>query len=169
MRLEGDVPGAAAMIDPETNGDPSLDYYPVHYERAVLDMLRGHPAAALQRIDALAEFPITVAENRIAVNESAAIVEMWCGHHSRALDRLLTILGDCIRTDASAYVGDLLVLAARSAADLADAAPDRAGAHRHLAQLRDLRPGPTRTRWHRTPRFRRARPSRPVGSPKRSG
>ena len=53
LRLAGRVHEAAELIDPVTQGAPSRDRWPAHSERALLDLLRGHREAAIERIEAL--------------------------------------------------------------------------------------------------------------------
>lgn len=139
MRHEGDVRGAAEVIDPVTDDSPTQDRNPVHYERATLDMLRGRLDAALGRLEALAGFPIAVAVNRIECTEHASTVEIWCGLPRQAFERSLAVLDDCVATDAADHMGRLLMLAARSAVDMVDTDPAAAGSRRALlARLRGL-------------------------------
>jgi tetratricopeptide (TPR) repeat protein len=140
LRREGDVRAAAELVDPVTEDAPTQERYPVHYERAVLDALRGRPVPALDRIAALAEFPITHFLNRIECAADAASVEVWCNQPGSALDRATATLEDSMEVDAPDLLSQLLVLAARAAADLAasSATADGTG-QRHLARLQALR------------------------------
>jgi hypothetical protein len=46
----GRIAEAATLIDPLTNGPVERDHWALHEERAEIDMLRGEPDAAAQRV-----------------------------------------------------------------------------------------------------------------------
>jgi len=143
-RRAGDVGGAADLVDPATEESPTQALYPAHYERAVLDALRGRPAAALDRIRALAAFPVTFLANRLECAQSVAIVRLWCGRQESALHGLMNVLEECPTDEYPDLVGELLVLAVRAAADLAELRHDRETATGIVARLNVLRDrGPT--------------------------
>jgi tetratricopeptide (TPR) repeat protein len=139
LRLSGQVRRAAELIDPVTVRDrPVHREQVVHEERALLDALRGRAAEALARLDLVDGLPVPGLMNRMESAEKAAGTLLWCGRPQTALDRLLTVLRDALALPASAlpasaYLGADLALAARAAADVADAC----GASR--ATRRDLR------------------------------
>jgi hypothetical protein len=133
LRLAGQVRRAAELIDPVTAPDrPTHEDVSVHEERACLDMLRGRCAEALPRLDAIGRLPTPVLPNRIEAAEKAAITDLWCGRPQSAFERLLTVAQDAVATPVSAEVGTDLALAARAAADVADASGASRAARRDL-------------------------------------
>jgi tetratricopeptide (TPR) repeat protein len=138
LRLAGDVDRAAELIDPVSIGDhPTYEDQGVQGERVSLDMVNGRCVQAVTRLDALTALPISSLANRIEFAEEGATVELWCGRPHAALDRLLAVLQDSVSTPAAAEVGADLALAARAAADVADAAVGEA-TRRDLSEQLDL-------------------------------
>jgi hypothetical protein len=128
LRLAGDVARAAELIDPVLpTGPPTKDDVPLHELRAVLDMLRGRLADAVERCAAVLDVPYPGVPDRIESIEAVAGVELWGGRTSEALARLMSLIEDAVTTDAAPDTGALFALAARAAADLADLEymPDR--------------------------------------------
>ena len=122
LRLAGEVDRAAELIDPLTLGDqPTYEDAEVQAERASLDMLRGRCTEALGRLDAVAALPVSSLDDQLESAEYDATVDLWCGRPRTALDRLVAVLRESMATDASAWSSAVLALAARAAADVADA------------------------------------------------
>ena len=122
LRLAGEVHRAAELIDPVPVGDqPTYEDLGVQGERASLDMVRGRCGLAVTRYNALTALPATTLANRIEFAENSATVDLWCDRPQAAFDRLLAVLRDSMKTAAAAEVGADLALAARAAADVADA------------------------------------------------
>ena len=136
----GRVRAAAALVDPVTSRDhPTYEDLSVQEVRATLDMLRGRPAEALARCDLLTGFPSAHVENRFWFAGSAASVELWCGRPAAAWARTTAVLRESLTTDAAAWSSGVLAVAARAAAEVADA--DLRGPRRRHdlgAELRDL-------------------------------
>ena len=138
-RLAGEVDRAAELIDPVPLDDrPTFEDQGVQSERANLDMARGRCDVALTRNDALTALPVSSLANRIELAEHGATVDLWCGRPHTALDRLLTVLQDSVKTAAAAEVGADLALAARAAADVADASAASDATRRDLREQLEL-------------------------------
>ncbi len=139
MRLAGQVRRAAELIDPITEGAPSHLLAGDHAVRAHLDVLRGRLDAATERFEALCAVPTDGFGDLIEFVEHVADADLWCGRPRACLDRAVATIRDTVTTSASAYVGGLFVLAARAAADLADARTMTATTRRELlGELEDL-------------------------------
>ena len=122
LRLSGQVARAAELIDAFIGQEqPTHEDVPVQAERASLDLLRGRCAEALARFDSLAALWTPGLSNRIEVAEDVASADLWCGRPRPALDRRVGVLRDSVDTAASTEAGAVLALAARAAADVADA------------------------------------------------
>ena len=160
LRVAGRVGHAAALIDPLVHGEhPSHEDGPVQAERATLDMLRGRCTEALARLDALAALPPLMLANLIENAEDAATVALWCGRPHSALDRLVAALQESMATEVSVESSGVLALAARAAADVADAsALGAAGRRELLATLQELRGRAARDPFEPS-RFFAARPA----------
>ena len=77
LRLAGDVARAAELIDPVLpTGPPTKDDVPLHELRAVLDMLRGRLADAVERCAAVLDVPYPGVPDRIESIEAVAGVEL---------------------------------------------------------------------------------------------
>ncbi len=139
LRLAGEVDRAAELLDPLLlDGPPTYEDQGVQGERALLDMLRGRCDQAVMRYDALTALPISTLANRIELTEDGATIDLWCHRPQIALDRLLAVLRDAVTTPASAEVGADLALAARAAADVAEASKASAAIRRDLHQTLTL-------------------------------
>ena len=140
LRLSGQVGRAAELIDPViSHAEPTHEDIPIHHERASIDMLRGRCAEALSRFGTLAAMPTAVLSNRIEAAEHVASAELWCGRPGQAFDHLVAVLRESMATAASAEVGADLALAARAAADVADASgAAEAARYELLGQLTQL-------------------------------
>ncbi|MGY2704318.1 lambda repressor-like predicted transcriptional regulator/tetratricopeptide (TPR) repeat protein [Nocardioides sp. HB32] len=141
LRLAGHVDRAAELIDPMTEGIPVPRIFGLHSERALLDLLRGRfDTEAIERYAMVDPSQFDGLANLIESTDAFAAASLWSGRPQMALDRLLIVIRRAVRTDASAFIGPLLCLAARAAADKmeisADLDHDR---DRLLHTLRDLR------------------------------
>jgi DNA-binding CsgD family transcriptional regulator len=119
----GRVAEAATLIDPLTNGPVERDHWALHEERAEIDMLRGEPDAAAQRVRQI-KIQASVDFAR-EVGEGVAEVALWAGRPEEALEevqRQLENLGD---TDWVVFSGWLLALGMRAGADVAERARAR--------------------------------------------
>lgn len=86
--------------------------------------------------------PVIEATTRAEFVKVATQVDLWSGHAKTAYDRLLGILDETLDTDDAEWMGVSFVLAARAAADHAEAGPaaDQPTIRRDLLeQLRALR------------------------------
>ena len=128
LRLAGRVADAAAIIDPVTDDAPTQDRSAVHYVRAILDALRGRCDDARARYEELDRFPIAILGNRPEMVENQATAELWCGRAEAALTRLKAVIDEARDTDVAGFLGGVLALAARAAADVADAAREDSSA-----------------------------------------
>jgi tetratricopeptide (TPR) repeat protein len=122
LRRAGRVHEAAQLVDPVTEGSPSPHTWPTHSERGLLDLLRGRRDEATRRLDGLAEMFVVDLANRVQCAQDAPTADLWCARPQRAYDRLVATLRDLgAINDQGVDVAGLLVLAARAAADLAEA------------------------------------------------
>lgn len=134
MVRAGRVGRAAELILPVSESDVSLDRNLLHAQRAHIDMLRGQLDDAAARFDSLALLPITSLEQRAETTRDDAECRLWRGDGRVALDGLVAILGDVVRTPHSKFAGDLFAFAVRAAADVVRAADvaDRGAARASL-------------------------------------
>jgi tetratricopeptide (TPR) repeat protein len=142
MRYAGRVTAAAALVDRRTDDPLRTHRWALHLERAELDLLRGRHDQALERLDAISDLDLPSLWARAGIVRCAALIDLWRGRPRAALDRLLPLVEEAGRTDALPTLGDLLVVAARGAADLVQAtAPAGVPACRRelLHTLRTLR------------------------------
>ena len=117
---------------------------------------------------ASAALPIAVLSNRIESAEHLASADLWCGRRATALDRLVAVLRDSVATAASAEIGRRLALAARAAADVADAsAPRTPPAGRCATSCTDCSNRLRSTRSHARAASRRGRHTGRRGPPRR--
>ena len=118
LARSGDVVGAAALIDPLTEGESVQAHHPMDLVRADLDLRRGRFDDARGRAErALAQHtPSLDVRNRWY--GVLADVELWVEHASGALDILLAQLDDLVGLDEVVFAGPYFIRAARAAADL---------------------------------------------------
>src|SRR6476469_2918746 len=64
---------------PRTQDRVTIENASVLDERSSLDMLRGHCAVAVARLEATAALPIPLPANRIEAAETFAVPHLWCG------------------------------------------------------------------------------------------
>ena len=129
---QGDPHHSWDLVAPYTEGDPVQERWPLHEQRAVLELLRGRAEEAQRHILAVGEGPVPRLglAFRLGYHAIAATIELWGGQPTVALDRAIPVLESGEETEEPVMLASLLVLAARAAAD----ARDRA----HGAQLRAL-------------------------------
>ena len=151
LRHAGRVTAAAALVDGRTDDPLSSHRWALHLERAELDLLRGRHEEALQRLGAVADLDLPSLWVRAGIVRCAARIDLWRGRPRAALDRVLPLVEEAVGTGALPSLGDLLVVAARGAADLVDATPPSGVAARRrdllhtLVSLRDRSPTEPRT------------------------
>jgi tetratricopeptide (TPR) repeat protein len=122
LRLAGRVREAAEIIDPVTEDPVTADRWATHSERGLLDLLRGRLVQAAERIDALARIFVVDLANRTECAADPATVDLWSGRPTAALEHLGEVLGETVELDDPLpELGNLFVLAARAAADVAAA------------------------------------------------
>ena len=129
---QGDPHRAWDLVAPYTEGDPVQERWPLHEQRAVLELLKGRAEEAQRHITAVGEGPVARGglAFRLEYNAIAATIELWSGQPAVALDRALPVLESGEETEEPVMLASLFVLAARAAADLRDRA--------YGEQLRDL-------------------------------
>jgi hypothetical protein len=116
----GHVAEAAALVDPITDEVPLVDGWMVHAVQVAVDTVRGRLDAATQRSWALQDAVPAVQEDR----EIAALVtacELWSGRADLSLERLSGVVQKEVGSVDRIMAAECQVLAARAAADLADA------------------------------------------------
>jgi hypothetical protein len=147
----GFVGRAAALIDPLTELPFDQDRWPLHLERAHLDVLRGLPDAAQARLAPLRSDTSSVLHEaggmliaRIQVVNYVAAIDLWSRIPERAFVLLQEFLDEIVETEIGGLSGPTFVLAARAAADLAerDGRPGVARDHHRsaLGRLRERAP-----------------------------
>ena len=129
---QGDPHRAWDIVAPYTIGDPVQERWPLHEQRAVLELLRGRTEEAQRHILAVGEGPVPRLglAFRLGYHAIAATIELWGGQPALALDRAIPVLESGEETEEPVMLASLLILAARAAADLRDRARGE--------QLRDL-------------------------------
>jgi tetratricopeptide (TPR) repeat protein len=139
LRQAGRVDEAAELIDPVTEGPPAPHQWPTYIERGVLDLLRGRGPEATRLLDALAETYVIDLANRVSCAQEAPTADLWCGRPTVAYERLFGVLRDVVAVrDEGVDVAGLLALAARAAADVAEASTGPAPRRRLLGELEGL-------------------------------
>ena len=127
----GQTAEAAALIEPLTAGPPDRDHFPVHTNRAEIDLLRGDIEAAAQRwqqINAVIGryFSIDFARE---VAQRTAELALWAGRPDDALQEVQRALALYQSPDLAFACGRLLAAGMRACADLAERARARRGDH----------------------------------------
>ena len=136
LRLAGQIDRAARMVDPVATGPGDRRPANLHPERVALDIARGRLDAAMARLselDGLDGHDLGVELEEVDV---LAWSDLWTGRPQQALDRLTRSLDRIAGTELAVFAGFSLALAARSAADLAEADPRTRTDLRH--RLHDL-------------------------------
>jgi DNA-binding CsgD family transcriptional regulator len=109
---------AGALIDPLTNGPIEPDNWPLHQARAEIDLLRGEPDAATDRmakidVGASPEFTVGLAQDVTGV-------ALWAGRPEDALEAVRQALTSKGGVDWLMKCGWLLALGMRACADLSE-------------------------------------------------
>lgn len=135
----GDLPRAAALIDPATDGAPTPDSRMLHWMRADLDMRRGRLGAAAAFWETHRDLIWSAAnlDNRLEAALRHVELLLWCGDPAAAFGEASTVLTELCPTDYSRFAGGLFVLALRACADVADRARATADTATLHAALRD--------------------------------
>lgn len=115
---QGHPEAAWELVAPFTDGDHHQDRWPLHNQRALLELLAGRTDAARRRMVELASGPRGVFAYRLIIATTGATIDLWTGRPKPALDRALAVLEDGPETEEPAWFAALLSLAARAAADL---------------------------------------------------
>jgi DNA-binding CsgD family transcriptional regulator len=127
----GQTAEAAALIDPLTAGPPDRDHFPVHTNRAEIDLLRGDIEAAAQRwqqINAVIGRYFSIDFAREAAQRAAELA-LWAGRPDDALQEVQRALALYQSPDLTFACGRLLTAGMRACADLAERARARRGDH----------------------------------------
>jgi hypothetical protein len=124
----GAVGPASRLVRPRTRDDPRQHTRFLHLTRAWVQVVRGDLEAADRRLEAVAALDFGVSAHRQALVGVRASCDLWRGLPAQALDRIgAGIAGETV-TSSSPFTGSLLCLAARAAADVAEADPTRRAA-----------------------------------------
>ena len=119
---------AAALIDPLTAIPPDRDQWPLHVNRAEIDLLRGDTDAATERWQLIyAAFPAITSRVDCAYDPvpRAAEALLWAGRPGDALRETRRALALFKVPDLTIYTGRLLMAGMRACADLAEQARAR--------------------------------------------
>lgn len=128
-RLHAGAVGAASrLVRPRTKDDPRQHTRFLHLVRAWVQVVQGDLEAADRRLEVVAALDFGVSAHRQAVVNVQALCDLWRGLPAQALDRIGTGIDGETVTSWSPYTGSLLCLAARAAADVAEADPARRSA-----------------------------------------
>ena len=117
---QGKPAAAWDLVAPYTDGDHHQERWPLHNQRALLELLAGRTNEARRRLVALESGPRGVFAYRLIIATTGATVDLWTGRPKQALDRALAVLEDGTDNEEPAWLAALLCLAARAAADLDD-------------------------------------------------
>ena len=125
-RLHAGAVGAASrLLRPRTKDEPRQATRFLHLLRAWVQVVRGDLEAADRRLESVAALDFGVSAHRQGVVTVRASCDLWRGLPAEALDRIGTGIDGETVTSWSPYTGSLLCLAARAAADVAEADPAR--------------------------------------------
>jgi len=122
----GLVDAAATLIAEVHDQAPRLDDWNLHLLQAQVEICRGAIAAAVARTRAVEMLDLT--GPRMWVYERLRFLPraaLWAGEPASALDRIEQALGRLGGCSVELYCGELFVLGARAAADLAETARAR--------------------------------------------
>jgi hypothetical protein len=114
----GETEAAWRFVAPHTEGAPMHGRWPLHQQRAVLELLFGRPDDAHRHLAAVVDGPTGSLGYRLATAATAATIDLWTARPAAALDRALLVLEAGHRTEEPVMLAPLLVLSARAAADL---------------------------------------------------
>jgi DNA-binding CsgD family transcriptional regulator/tetratricopeptide (TPR) repeat protein len=139
----GDTAEAARLLDPLTTDAPGLDTWPLHACQVQLDLRRGRVERAGQHMDDIRNLLPARGDVDFAREIALVVAELavWRGRPQAALTEAEQVLARLHGTEQELLCGELLVLAARAAADLAQRArahDDRPGEDKARAALERL-------------------------------
>lgn len=122
---------AGRVLDPVTDGPPQAGDFPLHFQRAALDVCRGRADEAVRRLDAVLAIRVGghVELAREAVQRLAA-AHLWRRHPEAACAAVHDIVPRLAGIEQTLFAGELLVLGMRAAADLAHSGVVRRDARR---------------------------------------
>ncbi|MEV6491657.1 AAA family ATPase, partial [Actinoplanes sp. NPDC051633] len=117
----GDTAEAARLLDPLTSDGPRLDTWPLHACRVQLDLRRGRVEQAAKRLDTIRRLLPALGDVDFAREIALVAVELalWRSEPQAALAEAEQVLARLHGTEQELLCGELLVLGARAAADLA--------------------------------------------------
>lgn len=124
----GAVGSASRLVRPRTRDVPQQGTRFLHLLRAWIEVLRGDLEAADRRLETLTRLEFGVSAHLQAVVSVQALCDLWRGLPAQALERIGDSISGETATSWSPYTGTLLCLAARAAADVAEADPSRRAA-----------------------------------------
>lgn len=119
---QGQTALAWDLVAPLTDGNHHQERWPLHNQRALLELLAGRTDEARRRLGALADGPRGILAYRLILAATGATIDVWTGRPRPALERALSILEEGRDTEEPAWLAPLLALAARAAADLGEPA-----------------------------------------------
>ena len=118
----GRTSAAAQLIDPITKALPDQETHLDYVARARIDMLRGALATAERRWEAIEHSQVAQLEFRLEYARARAELHIWQRHPGLAFTTATTALAEIVATDISSICGQLLCLAARACAEIAEQA-----------------------------------------------
>jgi len=118
----GEVGRAASLVDPATGAAPRRDDRLLYVARADLDMRRGLLSAAECFWNDNRDLLESITSLGFRLKHASVRLELclWLGRPRDGLAEALTQLDPICRSDVSQFAGDLLALAMRACADLAE-------------------------------------------------
>ena len=122
---EGAIASASRLVRPRTRDKAQQATRFLHLTRAWIEVVRGDLEGADRRLESVAELNFGVSAHRQGLMTVRALCDLWRGLPARALVHIGDGIADETATSWSPYTGSLLVLAARAAADVAQADPAR--------------------------------------------
>jgi DNA-binding CsgD family transcriptional regulator/tetratricopeptide (TPR) repeat protein len=122
LLARGRTAEAAQLIDPLTDEPASQDRYPLHGERAEIDLLRGRVEFAATRLQQIKVVTggIGSVDNAREIAQRAAEVAVWAGRPAEGLVEVRDVLARLHSTDWTIQCGWLLAVGMRACADLAE-------------------------------------------------
>ena len=113
----GQVSRAADLIGVGADESLDIDRWPVHYVRAVIDMLEGNARAGVERVDLLWREVGPVDQVDLESLCTVSDIHFWAGSPRHTLPRLLHDLDQVVDSAPIRMLAPALVAAARAAAE----------------------------------------------------
>ena len=88
LLLLGETEDAAALVDDYRVPELTVKGWPLHLERAELDLLAGDLAAAILAVEQLEALAYNNEELWLWLGEIGAAADLWCGRAQSARDRM---------------------------------------------------------------------------------